>query len=171
MLTTQTTELLGRLKSGSFDPADIQSLEQTSAHDFRADLDSTYQIRFQERNFRDKWEVGMARSLRFELASFSPKQSYFPILVLIPVFHNCLFLSGDGDMITGVSVATRLVVRHIRKPFRGLALTKGRGFKLDRTPDGWDLKVQAKRTVKLTDEFLQKHGWRFDAVRRFISNP
>ena len=50
MLTSQTEELLDRLKTGSFIPEDIQALEGTSAQDFLADLDSVYCCRFQERH-------------------------------------------------------------------------------------------------------------------------
>jgi hypothetical protein len=170
MLTAQTEELILRLKIGKFEPADVQALE-ASAHEFLADLDSVYQCRFQERRLRNKWEVGVARSLRFEIVSLSAKGAFFPILVMVPVFRNCFFLSGDADTVTGIGVATRLLVRPIRKPFRGVALTTGRGFKLDRAPDGWDLKPLATRTVKLTNEFLQKRGWRFDSLQPFAPKP
>ena len=171
MLTAQTEELLCRIKAGTFDPADVQALEGTSARDFLADIDSVYAIRFQERRLKGKWEVGVARSLRFELADYSSSKGIFPILIVVPVFRRCVFLSGDADTITGVSVTTRLMVRPIRKPFRGLALTTGRGFKLQQTPDGWDLKAMEKRTVKLTDEFLQERGWRFDALQQIAPKP
>jgi hypothetical protein len=171
MLIAQTEELLDRLKTGTFDPAGVQYLEQTSAHDFHAHLESVYCCRFQERRLRDKWELGVARSLRFELTALSSKGSAFPIMLVVPVFRNCLFLTSEADVITGVSVATRLTVRPIRKPFRGLALALGRGFKLDRMLDGWHLKPLGRRTVKLTDEFLQKRGWRFDTLEQFRPKP
>jgi hypothetical protein len=171
MLTAQTEEILDRIKIGTPDPSDFQALEGISAHDFYADLDSVYGCRFQERQLRSKWEVGVARSLRFEVTALSAKRSLFPIMIMVPVFRNCLFLTSEADVITGISVATRLTVRPIRKLFRGFALAVGRGFKLDRTPDGWQLKPLGKRTVKLTDEFLQKRGWRFDSLQHFASKP
>ena len=167
MLTAQTEELLDRLKIGVFDPADVQFLEQTSAHEFHAHLESVYCCQFQERRLRDKWELGVARSWRFELTALSSKGSVFPLMIAVPVFRNCLFLTSEADVITGISVATRLTARPIRKPIRGLALALGRGFKLDRMPDGWRLKPLGRRTVKLTDEFLQKRGWRFESLQPF----
>ena len=64
-------------------------------------------------------------------------------------------------------MTTRLRVKPIRTPFQGLALSTGLGFKLDRTPDGWHVKPLVKRTVKLTDDFLLKRGWRYDSVQQF----
>ena len=171
MLTAHTEDLLRRLKAGIADPADIQLIEQSLPRDFLDDLGSVYQLRFQERHLGKKWEAGVARALRFEMASISSNGSPYPMLLVIPVFRSCLFLSGEGDAITGISVATRLRAKPIHKPCKGLALTTGRGFKLDRTPDGWQLKPLEKRTVKLSDEFLQKRGWHFDALRYLAPKP
>lgn len=171
MLTIQIEELLDRLKAGVFDPMDVQTLEQAPLHDFLAEVEAAYPVRFQERRIREKWEIGLARRLRLELASFSSNRACFPLLVMMPVFRHCLFLSGEGDAITGIGLATRLMVKPIQKPFQGLALTTGRGFKLERTPDGWDIKPLMKRTVKLTDDFMQKRGWRFDLMHQFTPKP
>lgn len=167
MLTAQTEDLLNRLKTGAFDQADIQALELTTAQEFLAHLESDYRFRFQERRLRDKWELGVARSLRFELTALSSKGSVFPLMIVVPIYRNCVFLTSEADVITGISVATRLTVRPIRKPTPGLALALGRGFKLDRMLDGWRLKPLGRRTVKLTDEFLQKRGWRFESLQQF----
>ncbi|MBI1831691.1 MAG: hypothetical protein HYR84_09600 [Planctomycetes bacterium] len=171
MLTAQTEELLSRLKVGTFDSADVQALENTGADDFVAGLDASYPMRFQERRLRDKWEVGVSSSLRFELVSLSPKRACFPILVLAPVFRNCLFVSSEAGFVTGLSWATRLSIRPVRQLFPGVIMTTGRGFKLDLTPDGWVLKAFEKQTVKLTDEFLQNRGWRFEAIERLKPRP
>ncbi len=169
MMTAQAEELLDRLKTGSFHEADVQLLEGIPAYDFVADLDSEYRYRFQERQIRTKQEIGFARSLVFELVARRSKGSLFFNMVMVPVFRNCLFLTSEGGVITGISVATRLTVRQIRKPFQGFALALGPGFKLDHAPDGWHVKPLGKRTVKLTDEFLQERGWRFEAIQQLFA--
>ena len=171
MLTAQTEELLGRLRSGIFDSADVQALEQPLAHDLVAELDSRFPYRFQERRLRDKWEISMARSLHFELACRISKGASLPLLHMAPVYRHCVFLSGEGDAVTGIGVVTRLRVRPIRKPFHGLSLLTGRGFKLDRTIDGWQLNPHVKRTIKLTEDLLQKRGWNFDVMRPLSPQP
>jgi hypothetical protein len=168
MLTDQVEDMLRRLKAGTFDSNDIESLEKSSPGDFLAELEPIYRCRFQERRLGNKWEVGIARLLRHELAVRFSKGSVTPNLLIIPVFHACLFVSGEGESITGIGSASRLVVKPITKPFRGFALTSGRGFKLDKTPDGWHLKAMPKRTTKLTEELLQKRGWRFDEMWNFV---
>jgi len=168
MLTAQMQELLRRLRHGQFDASDADAIEKSSPADFLAELGPVYPCRFQERRLGNKWEVSMARAVRHELAVRYAKGSVMPTLLVVPVFHNCLFVSGEGESITGVGSASRLVVKPLRKPTKGFALTSGRGFKLDRTPDGWHLKAIEKRTVPLTEELLQKRGWRFDAMWNFV---
>jgi hypothetical protein len=168
MITAQAEELLDRLKTGSFQEADVQLLEGIPAHDFVAELDSDYRYRFQERRIRNKWEVGMARSLALELVARRPKGALFFGMLMVPVFRNCLFLTSESGVVSGISVATRLTVRQMRRPLQGFALALGPGFKLDHLPDGWHVKPLGKRTVKLTDEFLQERGWRFDALQQLF---
>ncbi len=168
MLTVYTEQLLSRLRSGTFDPADLEVLERTPLRDVRADLDAVYPLIFQERRLGGKTEIGMAHSLRLEFAAYA-KRFLVPIWFMVPVYRGCIFLSAEGDRVTGISVATGLRVRPTRTPTRGIALTVGRGFKLDHSLDGWDLKPLARRTIKLTDEFLQKRGWRFDSIQNFMA--
>jgi len=162
MPATETAELLRRLQSGRVDLAEAAALEQVKAGELLVQLSRVYPLRFQERRLREKWEVGMARSLRWELAVQKPAGTLLPIWLLIPVWRHCVMLSGEGDDVTGVAVISRLAARPLRKPFLGLALTTGRGFKLDKALEGWILKPEKRRTVKLTEEFLQKRGWQFD---------
>jgi hypothetical protein len=164
MLTAQTEELLDRIGSGIHDPADTDFLGGISAQEFLGQLDSAYSLRFQERRLGHKWEVGAARSVRHEIVSLSRRNSVFPLLFLLPVLRRCLFVSGEDEAVTGIATATRLVLKPIWKPFQGLALTMGRGFKLDNAPDGWAIKPVTKQTTKLSEEFLRKRGWRFDVL-------
>jgi hypothetical protein len=168
MLTTQTAGLLGRLRTGNFDPADALMLEQTPASQLLAELRSVYRVTFQERHLRHKWEVSLARSLRAELAPRRVPDSVFVSFLLVPIYRDCLMLSMENDSVTGISRLARLTVRVVRKPLPGLALTSGPGFKLDKGPDGWGIKRMEKRTVKLSESFLRERGWQFDHLNRFL---
>src|SRR5262245_36707578 len=131
MVTAQMTEFLRRLKAGKADSSDMKMLDGMSAGDFRAEIATTYAVPFQARRLKDKWEFAAARSLRFELRQCSAKHAAFPMLIVTPVFRRCVFLSGEADRITAVSIVSRLVVRPIDNGTHSLALTTGRGFKLD----------------------------------------
>jgi hypothetical protein len=146
-------------------------LEQLKADDLLAALAPVYPLRFQDRRLAKKWEVGLARSLRFELVARCFRGSQFPTLMLVPVLSRCLLLSGEAEAVTGISTSSRIVVRPIHKPFHGLALTTSRGFKLDKFPDGWEVKPLVKRTVKVTEDFLRQRGWRFDLLRQVVPCP
>jgi hypothetical protein len=171
MLATQTVELLRRLRAGQLDQTDAAHLEQLKADELLAALALVYPHRFQERHLSNKWEVGMARSRHFELVARFFRGSQLPSLMLVPVLGQCLLLSGEVEAVTGISTSPRLVVRPIHKPFHGIALTTSRGFKLDRFPDGWEVKSLAKRTVRLTEDFLRQHGWRFDLLWQVAPRP
>jgi hypothetical protein len=94
-----TDDLLRRLKTGVFDPADAHALERTTPAELLAEVDSQYSIRFQERRVGKKWEVSLASSLHFELAALA-KKAPFPIVFIVPVYRSCLFLTGEDDRIT-----------------------------------------------------------------------
>ena len=164
MPATTTADLLSRLRLGRLDVVEAAALEQVKAADLIAEIAGLYPFRFQERRLREKWEIGSARALRWELAARRPRGTLFPIWFLMPVWRHCVLLSGEGDSLTGVAAISRLAARPLHKPFLGLALTTGPGFKLDKTADGWILKTEQRRTAKLSEEFLQKRGWRFDSL-------
>jgi hypothetical protein len=163
MLATWTLELLVRLQNGTFDPTEVATLEQTAKSDWLADLSSEYPHVFQERQLRHKWEVGRARLVQHRATLRSYRRSLFPVLVLVPAFRDCLLVSGEGDAVTGIAAITRLTMKQITKPTKGLAISTGQGFKLDKSLDGWGIKPIAKRTVELTEDLLRKRGWRFDS--------
>src|SRR5260370_8647959 len=165
MLTTQTAELLQHLRVGLLDPADTAHLEQVKADDLLADVAAQYPVRFQERRLSAKWEVGVARSLRFELKVRFFHGSPFPTSILFPILRRCLMLSGEAETVTGISASHHIIVRPIRKPFRGLALLSVRGFKIDKLPDGWNGKPLVTKTVELTEDFLRHRVWQFDLCR------
>ncbi len=75
-------------------------------------------------------------------------------------------LSGEENQVTGISSCSRIVVKSISQRSHDIALTTGRGFKIDRFPDGWQIKPLVKKTVELTEDFLQQRGWQFDLFRQ-----
>ena len=84
MIAIRTTELLQRLRSGIFDPADTTLLEQTTGNQFVDELRSAYRITFQERRLGRKWEVSLARSFRAELAIRPVPEAVFVSFLLVP---------------------------------------------------------------------------------------
>ena len=168
MIATHTAELFDRLRHGILDRNDTSMLEHARASEFVAELKSVYRITFQERRLRGKWEVSLARVLRAELVARSVPGALFVSLHVVPVYKDCLLLSIEDDSITGISRITKLTVRGVKKPTPGLALTTGRGFKLDNTPDGWSLKPIQKKTVKLAESFLRDRGWKFDHLNQLV---
>jgi hypothetical protein len=170
MQTAQIDDLFCRLRSGKFAPADIEFLEQANVDELRKEVLASYPCLFQERRLNQKWEFAAARSVGYEVV-WTSRQSPLPMGLLVPVLRRCVFCSGYGETVSGIAVRGKLIVRPIRKPFKGMALTSGPGFALDHGPDGWDMQPHSKRTVRLSDEFQQKRGWRFDAFARlFISS-
>lgn len=163
MIATQVEEFLHQLRHGRCEPAEIAALDRAAARELLEELASIYTYRFQERRLHDKWEISMAKSLRQRLDARFPRQSVFPILIPTPVFRSCVFVSGEGDRITGLGVTKGLIARPTRRSPQELVVTTGSGFKLDRTPDGWVIQTLKRRTVHLSQEFLRKRGWRFDS--------
>ena len=168
MIATHTAELVDRLRHGILDPTDTSMLEHARASELVAEFRSIYRITFQERQLGRKWEVSLARVLRAELAARSTPGSLFVSLHVVPVYKDCLILSIEDDTITGISRMTKLTVKATKTPVPSLALTTGRGFKLDHTPDGWSIKPIQKKTVKLTESFLRDRGWKFDHLNQLI---
>jgi hypothetical protein len=167
----QTEELLRHLRAGELDSAGIAYLEQLKADELVADLTAAYPFRFQERRLGRKWEVGMARSLEFRLVPYFFPGSQFLTFMVATVLQHCVMLSGEAEAVTGISATSRIVVKPIHKPFHGVALATSRGFKLDKLPDGWEVKALSKKRVKLTEDFLQQRGWRFDLFRQVAPQP
>lgn len=171
MLATQTAELLQRLRAGKPEQPDVTFLEHVNANDWLTEIRTVFRLTFQERHIRGKWEVSLARSLRTELAARPIPDSLFISFSVVPVYVNCLMINIEDNAITGVSRLDRLSVRAVAKPVPGLALTTGKGFKFDKTPDGWSIKPLRRRTVRLSESFLKARGWRFDHMSQFIPTP
>src|SRR5260221_11733856 len=115
MIATHIGELLRRLRSGIFEAADAEMLEKSRAADFRADLIASYRWVFQEHRLKNKWEFGTARSVGFEMVPCR-MPGIVPSFHVYPVLRQCVFCSGDGDSISGISVISKLVLRPQRDP-------------------------------------------------------
>jgi hypothetical protein len=153
------------------DPADTAMLEQIPADRLVDELKSAYRLTFQERRIGRKSEISLARSFRAELAVRPVPEAVFVSFLLLPAYLNCLMLNSEDNCITGISRLTRLTAWAATEPPGGLLLKSGRGFKLDKTPDGWALKPIHKRVVKLSGEFLRMRGWRLDHLKQFVPVP
>ena len=172
MIATHIAELLHRLRKGILDPIDTTWLEQIPADHLVDELrPSLYRLTFQERRIGKKWEISLARSFRAELAIRPIPEAAFVSFLLVPAYLNCLMLNIEDNRFTGISRFTRLTAWAVSEPKGVLALKSGHGFKLDKTPDGWNVKPMRKRVVKLSGEFLRERGWRFDHLKQFIPVP
>lgn len=165
MVTAEARELIRRLRLGEFDPGEVEALEKLSASRFVSDLADLYPIAFQERHIGRKREVGLARSLRFALAVRKSPASLFPLMHMHPVLRKCVFVNSYDDAISGLAVATGIHARPKGGPTKDAVLKMGRGYSLDRTSDGWSVKPLNGRTVTLSEDFLRKRGWKFEALR------
>ncbi len=170
-MAPQTQDLLRRLRKGLHDDSDLTFLEHVNATDWIAELQSVFRITLQERQIRGKWELAFARTHRTELVARSIRNSVFFSYIVVPVYLDCLMLNVEDNAVTGISRLDRLRVRAVGKPAPGLAMTTGRGFKLDNTPDGWTIKPLRRRTVRLSQSFLQTRGWHFDQMRLLMTTP
>ena len=132
-----------------------------------ADLQRLYPVKFQERDIGRKHEVALARSIRYELGFGNRGLSIFSPIRLLPVLRSCVFAGCYGDSLSDITTATSVYVKPTRKPVKGLILRMGRGFKLDKGPDGWALNPIEGRAVNLSLEFLEKRGWQFDLFLPF----
>lgn len=171
MIAPPTQDLLRRLRKGTHENSDLAFLEHINASDWITQLKSAFRFTLQERHIRGKWEIALARTHRTELVARSIRNSVFFSYIVVPVYLDCLMLNLEDNAVTGISRLDRLMIRAVAKPAPGVALTTGRGFKLDKTPDGWAMKRLRRRTVRLSESFLQARGWHFDQMRLFATTP
>jgi hypothetical protein len=161
------TEILRQLRTGRFNVAEASVLDALSARELMAELQRSYPVKFQERDIGRKHEVALARSIRYELGFGNRHISIFSPIRLLPVLRSCVFASCYGDSLSEITTATYVYVKPTRKPVKGLILKMGRGFKLDKSPDGWALNSIEGREVNLSLDFLEKRGWQFDVFVPF----
>ena len=147
MLTAQSKELLRNLRAGKLDASVAAFLEQLAADDFIADLRRYYPVLFQERNIGLKHEIGLARS-RFEVVNGSIRNDDVPVLL------KCLLISSYGDSLSGLEALSSIRIVPPGSPGADLTLASSRGFKLDKTTDGWLYRQTERSCSRFSKSFL-----------------
>jgi hypothetical protein len=160
----QVRAIVRRLRLGQCELADTALLEQATASSVVAELSSSYPLVFQERVIGSKREVGLARTLRFEVDVSRTPDSRIPVVYLRPALVGCVFVSSYSGVVSEITVVNGLRVRPRGEGSAEVILRVGRGHKLDRTPDGWAVKSVERRTIVLAEETLAKRGWKFHAL-------
>jgi hypothetical protein len=167
MITIQIKDLLRQLRSGKLDVANASSLEQLSSSDFAADLREGYPLAFQERRIRHKHEIGMARSISLETSLYQIPNSLFLHVRSFLTLSKCVFVSSYNDSLSEITTISHIQVVPKGGVALDVTLKMGRGYKLDKTPDGWTVRRLKRRTITLTEPFLVKRGWNFDVFGIF----
>ncbi len=160
----QMTQLLRDLRLGKLDATNAEILAGTPFSDLVSSLLHSFPVLFQERTVGRKREVGMARSLLFRLATHRSAGSRFQSIEFYPVLWRCVFVSGYGDTVSEITQVASINLRPADTVRTELTLRTGRGFKLDKTSDEWLAKELKPRKVTLSEEFLAKRGWKFEAL-------
>jgi len=161
MLTAQLKELLRNLRAGKRDESVPAFLEQLSAKDFVAELRRYYPVVFQERQIGRKQELGLARYMGLKNVQRADR----PGSTNLPVLLNCLLVNSYSDSLTGLEALSWIRVIPPESADADLTLVASRGFKLDKTPDGWLYRQSGRSRVKFSEQFLAERGWKFDALR------
>jgi len=171
MLTSNTRELLDRLRTGQLAVSDVADLEHLSAQSLIRELQAHYPVVFQQRALRQKQETGLARRVSHEFAIQARADRLFPRVQVCARLWGCLLVSSYDDVVSELTVIASIQVLPSRRPVQGLILKMDRGYKLDRTPDGWAVKPLQRCSVKLSEEQLKGRGWRFDVLSPLGRKP
>ncbi len=81
------------MRHGTFDADDAPLLEQTSFDELASDLRDRYSIVFLKRQIGRKHELGLARSVGWEMGLRSSQNSPFPSPYLFWILRNCVLLT------------------------------------------------------------------------------
>ncbi len=167
MVSTQMKEILNQLKLGRFDLSQTAQLERFSPAEFLSDLRESYPIVFQERQIRDKHEIGMARRISMETSARQVPGSSFLRFGIFHSVKNCVLISDYANSLSEITVLSEIRVRPKSGPSLDVIVKMGRGYKLDKTPDGWYVKQLKNRSVTISESFLLARGWRFEVFDVF----
>jgi hypothetical protein len=160
MLTAQSKELLRNLRAGKRDASAAAFLEQLSADDFIADLRRYYPVLFQERQIGRKHEIGLARYVGKTVRRNSRSE-----LADVPVLLKCLLIASYGDSLSGLEALSWIRMIPPESPGANFILASSRGFKLDKTTDGWLYRQTERSRSKFTESFLAERGFKLDVLR------
>jgi hypothetical protein len=164
IMTAELKQHLQALRVGRCDAGLTTYLEQVSARTTIEQVISAVPIVFQQRTHEQKREIGLAREAACLLKFRRSTPSAFPSITALPTLVHCLLISTYDDTISEITWASRI---HVRRADGGLALSFGKGHKLDRTVDGWTIKPLRSRTATRSEDLLNSCGWRFDAFLPF----
>jgi hypothetical protein len=167
MISTEINGMLKQLKLGEFDPSQADQLERLSPDEFISDLKVSYPVVFQERQIRDKHEIGMARKISLETVARKIPGSNFFQFSIFPSIKNCVLASYYASSLSEITVLSEIRVRPRGGPALDVNLKMGHGYKLDKTPDGWFVKQLTNRSVTLSESFLLARGWKFEVFGAF----
>jgi hypothetical protein len=78
-----------------------------------------------------------------------------------------VFVSAYDDVISEVTRLASIRIRPAGASAKELILKTGRGFKVDKISDQWEVRPLKPREVTLSEEFLEKRCWRFEALVPF----
>jgi hypothetical protein len=158
MVDSHVSQLLELLRQGSFDAALARRLDHASLDDVAGQLKANHPAVFLERRISRKREIGLARTIRWELGvglvGTPPARVRFGL-----VLRSCVVLSGYDDRLTEITVASSIRVHPLAQASGQLRVRMKRAFKLDRTSDTWELKPVPSKAADLAESLLIKQGW------------
>ena len=160
----QTSELLNELRKGRLDSSAIEHLAGMHLSELVANLRPQYPVLFQQCAIGRKCEVGMARSIRFNLTPCRVPGSRFLSMHLRPVLQRCLLVSAYDDLISEVTQVAGIRIAVPRVSPGSLVLRMGPGHKVDKDGEAWVVKRLTAKTVTLSEDFLVRRGWNFNAL-------
>jgi hypothetical protein len=167
MLIDQVTDLLQRLRTGNLDVASAELFGSLPVADLVREVRSRYPTVFQERLIGHKTELGLAKSLQFQVTTPRSGGQTFASVELLPIFRRCLLLSTYDDHLSGIAMIKSIRIRPSTTDADTLVVAMGRGQKLDRMPDGWTIKMLSRRATVLSESLLRSRGWKFDVLQPF----
>lgn len=166
-IRAQVGDLLKRLRAGELSDADSAFLDSLPADLFVRELRSRHPFVFQERSIGRKTELGLAKSLEFQLRVPNNGRHLFGSVDLLPILRSCLLLSIYDNRMSGVAVTKSIRLRPADADGSGVVVAMGNGFKLDRLPDGWMAKSFDRKSSVLRETLLKSRGWKFEVLQPF----
>ena len=169
-MSTVTDDIKGVLLSirqGQADAATAAVVESIAAKDVIRELKGEFPLVFQARDVGRKFEIGLARGVEYTLDFRTMRDAPFQSVRLLPRLNHCVLVSGTGDAVSEITYCRTLAIRPTCAAGGGVKLRFGKGFKFDKTVDGWALKELRRRWTLLSEAVLQKHGWQFNVLPPF----
>lgn len=168
MLTAVVKSALKQIRDGTFDvAAAAPTFETLSARQFVDDLLDAYPFVFQRRERGRKREIGMARSVAYRLEFRKQRHAVLHRGYMLPWLERCFLVSAYDDRLSEITWIRRIYARPLAATERGLSLSFSRGYKLDRTIDGWVMQALPRTNAQLAHDLLVRRGWQFDALPPF----